>query len=504
MKTYFSLLIFVTSLLVVTFSVQQSCMAQFPAYWSGGGDGTSWFDSGNWSDIVVPTGRAIFSNENGDPFFAGVPNVTNPIAQSWTMQSIELRSADVAIDFNGQSMELNEVLVGGPGDGSFCQLELQNISLIASSAILIGTPTSPATLIVDDGAIVITDAMGVGSNSSLELAGGAISLPNDPLNNFGTLSGKGDIVGLIDNMVDGRISLAAGDTLMLEGFVAGNNQGAIDLIGGQLIVFDATTNATDALITGRDSILRFENGLTNQGGVGFSFGTMDVFGDIDNQMTGTIVVTGNSQATFYDDVINNGEFRVSSGSTAVVFGDFSGTNGVTGGGEVFLEGDLRPGNSPAQAFFESDVVLTFNSNTEMELGGTEIGTEYDSIDVTGTFEIDGDLNVALIDGFKPLAGDTFELIRADILDGSFRNISLPKLDPGLRWQIEQDGTRLQVTVAAIIFGDVNLDGVVNLLDIDPFINRLSTGTYQAEADINQDGVVNLLDIDPFIAILGGG
>ena len=49
--------------------------------------------------------------------------------------------------------------------------------------------------------------------------------------------------------------------------------------------------------------------------------------------------------------------------------------------------------------------------------------------------------------------------------------------------------------------DVNLDGVVNFLDIAPFISVLTIGNFQAEADCNQDGVVNFLDIAPFITIL---
>ena len=59
-------------------------------------------------------------------------------------------------------------------------------------------------------------------------------------------------------------------------------------------------------------------------------------------------------------------------------------------------------------------------------------------------------------------------------------------------------------IPPVILGDVNLDGAVNLLDVDPFIERLSTSDFQAEADCNQDGVVNLLDVDPFIVILSGG
>ena len=52
-----------------------------------------------------------------------------------------------------------------------------------------------------------------------------------------------------------------------------------------------------------------------------------------------------------------------------------------------------------------------------------------------------------------------------------------------------------------LLGDVNLDGVVNFLDIAPFISVLSLGGDQTEADINEDGSVTFLDISPFIAIL---
>ena len=57
---------------------------------------------------------------------------------------------------------------------------------------------------------------------------------------------------------------------------------------------------------------------------------------------------------------------------------------------------------------------------------------------------------------------------------------------------------------SILLGDVNLDDVINLLDIDPFIDRLVNGSFQAEADCNQDGVVNLLDVGIFVAILSSG
>ena len=53
-----------------------------------------------------------------------------------------------------------------------------------------------------------------------------------------------------------------------------------------------------------------------------------------------------------------------------------------------------------------------------------------------------------------------------------------------------------------IIGDVNTDGIVNFLDIAPFIGVLSMiDVFQFEADTNQDGLVNFLDISPFIVLL---
>ena len=54
----------------------------------------------------------------------------------------------------------------------------------------------------------------------------------------------------------------------------------------------------------------------------------------------------------------------------------------------------------------------------------------------------------------------------------------------------------------ILHGDVNRDGQINLLDVAPFIDVLSSGGYQAEADVNKDAVVNLVDVAPFIDLLG--
>lgn len=54
-------------------------------------------------------------------------------------------------------------------------------------------------------------------------------------------------------------------------------------------------------------------------------------------------------------------------------------------------------------------------------------------------------------------------------------------------------------------GDLNQDGVINLLDIAGFVDAvLDTDTFDCEADVNQDGVDDLLDIGPFVKLIQGG
>ena len=55
-----------------------------------------------------------------------------------------------------------------------------------------------------------------------------------------------------------------------------------------------------------------------------------------------------------------------------------------------------------------------------------------------------------------------------------------------------------------LLGDLNGDGFVTLLDVQPFVDAISTGVFSCAGDVNQDGVVDLLDVQPFVNILTGG
>ncbi len=77
---------------------------------------------------------------------------------------------------------------------------------------------------------------------------------------------------------------------------------------------------------------------------------------------GKIVVSGGAVVTFYDDVTQNGTLTVSevgsTNSVAVFLGNVYGAGG-SGGGDIFYEGAVHPGSSPALVTYVNDV--TFGS-----------------------------------------------------------------------------------------------------------------------------------------------
>ena len=81
----------------------------------------------------------------------------------------------------------------------------------------------------------------------------------------------------------------------------------------------------------------------------------------------------------------------------------------------------------------------------MLLAGPTAGSQYDQIKVTGQLVLAGDLNVELLDGFQPQAGESFQLFDGQ-LSGTFNQVSLPPLSNGLTWNTSNLDTNGTITV----------------------------------------------------------
>ncbi|MBI4938620.1 MAG: PEP-CTERM sorting domain-containing protein [Nitrosomonadales bacterium] len=163
--------------------------------------------------------------------------------------------------------------------------------------------------------------------------------------------------------------------------------------------------------------------------------------------TGTYNLTGGA-LTVNGGIANNagGSFFAGAGTTTTVGGTGFVNHGLLGGGgtiagNVTSDGAVGPGSSPGTFSITGDYTQLALGSLSVEIGGMVAGSQYDVLNVSGTATLDGLLNVVLFDMgsglFAPHAGDTFDILTASIITGSFSSLSFATLsNPNLFWQID--------------------------------------------------------------------
>jgi T5SS/PEP-CTERM-associated repeat protein/autotransporter-associated beta strand protein len=141
---------------------------------------------------------------------------------------------------------------------------------------------------------------------------------------------------------------------------------------------------------------------------------------------GTLLVNGAIRGNF-GPVVEDGQIvgeALFAGDVTIESGGALGGTGTIAG-KTFNQGRLRPGASAGVLTFDDDLTLEAGGTVTFELGGHVRGTSYDGIDVGGTIQYGGILEIALIDGFLPEDGDTFDLFSGfDSGQGTFDGISV--------------------------------------------------------------------------------
>ena len=139
--------------------------------------------------------------------------------------------------------------------------------------------------------------------------------------------------------------------------------------------------------------------------------------------------------------------------------------------------------------------MTFDSTVTLSLdvGGP---TATDRLAATGTAALGGaTLAVALAEGYDPGWLVPHTILTAGSVRDAFGRLDVTGLADGKRLAVTYTPT--SVTVMAARSGDVNLDGVIDLLDVAGFIaaDRFDSGAPAgwSEGDFNGDGLVDLLD-----------
>ncbi|MEM8945856.1 MAG: PQQ-dependent sugar dehydrogenase [Planctomycetota bacterium] len=189
------------------------------------------------------------------------------------------------------------------------------------------------------------------------------------------------------------------------------------------------------------------------------------------------------------------------GGTLIVDGNVGQTvvkDGTLGGQGMIdhltvLDGaTVAPGASAGTLSITNTLTFEAGSTLAIELGGTGIG-EFDQLLVGGVAMLAGTLDVDLLNGFVPQAGDSFGFLAASGgAGGVFDTLDLPVLGPNLEWVLNPGGVTVSLFVNSTLQADFDNDGDVDSDDLGALQTNfgLAGGAGRAQGDADGD-----LDVD---------
>jgi hypothetical protein len=146
--------------------------------------------------------------------------------------------------------------------------------------------------------------------------------------------------------------------------------------------------------------------------------------------------------------VGNLNFEINDGSLKL--GDFTNEGTITGVGTInagTLTNDdlLNPGNTTGTLTLNGNYTQTEDGTLNIQIGGTNTG-EFDQLDVSDTANLNGTLNISVVNGYTAQAGDSFDILTFGSRVGDFTDINLPTLENGLAFDTQFDGDRLTLSV----------------------------------------------------------
>ncbi len=127
---------------------------------------------------------------------------------------------------------------------------------------------------------------------------------------------------------------------------------------------------------------------------------------------------GYTQEGGYTEVDEQAEFRSDRGLTNRPFGKFFGSGRISGGTTNY--GMLYPGKSPGILTVGDGLTQGDSGRVQIEIAGRRAGIEFDQVKIEGNAALGGMLEIKLLNGFNPVAGDRFEIMTFQSRTGEFK------------------------------------------------------------------------------------
>ncbi len=448
------------------------------------------------TSTVVAETVEFRSGGSGGNFIRGTYNVSSSTIQDG--QTLTFTDEATIINygpvFSVEGATNFDAIIGGP-------IHFDSLSVLTATAdFSTGDPVDADTLIVGPGTIkgpgIITannhfswnasgHVMGpsefnIMGTSTVGPGGGEKTLHDRVLNNHGTMT-----------MLGGFQMLSAAELNNLPGAVIDIQfaSGAATIGGGTTIPFN---NQGTLVKSAGPGTSRVTTPITNSGTVETQTGTLE-FNKTYVQNAGQTILGGGELALWWSNSSSNPPLQIDGGI-------------VTGAGTISSNQDLvvnnaggtfAPGASAGTIVIAGDYVQSAGGSLEIELAGAQTGA-YDTLDAMGAVTLDGELHVVELAPFIAQPGDSFVIITAPTIIGTFDSIIAPKLIV-----VEYNAT--DVTLKVPVPGDIDDDGDVDVNDYATLQDCFSGEDVPyppgcENADLDNDGDVDLDDYTLFYAI----
>lgn len=242
---------------------------------------------------------------------------------------------------------------------------------------------------------------------------GTINLTTTAANDL-TIGGTTNIDDALVLNIGGNIIFPAAASFTTSGGLTLNSPtqiastAAVTVSGGVLGGSGAVTNAGTLEKSGV-GIGNFSGGFSNSGTVNVNGGTLGFSGGYTDGGGALVLGGGTVTAPAAGLVLNTGQL--------------SGVGTITG--NLTHNGTFNVGSSPGTMSVAGNLTLGAGSTLNIELGGTTQGINYDLLQVTGSANLNGTMNVSLFGGFTGAAGNVFDVMTYASRTGDFATVNFP-------------------------------------------------------------------------------
>ena len=335
-------------------------------------------------------------------------------------------------------------------------------SIVIAGGTLVDFDTTPVVTFHQDGGSLQVDGSFALQSGTFAFDGGnvlgLVNLRNAALDIGAGSAGSGDFE------LTGASSTLSGDVAAAQ---------TVKAIGNSTVGSATTTAAagfTNEGLIALDSTANFASTLKVNGGPLVNLGELRADSTSTGGRTFSLELDNQGTAAFHRSTalgatgaahLNAGVFEISNDTTTVTVTGSSFTN--LAGGEIRGVGTLNvaatgldnagglvaPGLSAGTLALTGDYQQGAAGTYATEIGGAVQGSDYDLLTVSGTATIAGTLRVALLGGYRPAHNDTFTVLTAGTLTGTFDTLDLVGFPLGMTAEVDYTGTDVVLTYRSV-------------------------------------------------------